>query len=68
MSGSRELRKIKKAYGENFMKLCRKMFPTILEQEGMLYEILLSSFSRNSKTLYEDITSAGLEDEFIIVK
>lgn len=64
MSGSRELRKIKKAYGENFMKLCRKMFPTILEQEGMLYEILLSSFSRNSKTLYEDITSAGLEDEF----
>ena len=64
MSESKELKKIKKAYGENFMKLCRSLFPTLLEQEGRLYEILSSSFSRNSKTLYEDIENEKLEEEF----
>ena len=51
-------------YGENFMKLCRELFPTLLEQEGLLTEILTSSFSANSGTLYEDIMQNGLEDEF----
>ena len=50
-------------YGENFMKLCRELFPTLLEQEGLLTEILTSSFSANSRTLYEDIMKNGLEDE-----
>lgn len=64
MAGSKELKKIKKVYGESFMKLCRSLFPTLLEQEGRLYEILSSSFSENSKTLYEDIVREGLEERF----
>ena len=35
MSKSDELKRIKKLYGENFMKLCRSLFPTLLEQEGV---------------------------------
>ena len=64
MTAEEELKKIKKIYGENFMKMCRKLFPTILEKEGRLIEILSASFSDNSKTLYEDITTAGLESSF----
>ena len=64
MAESKELKKIKKTYGENFMKLCRSLFPTILEQEGRLYEILSSSFSENCKTLYEDIVNEGIEEDF----
>ena len=64
MGASNELRKIKKVYGENFMKSCRDLFPTLLEQEGMLYEILSSSFSDNCKNLYEDIIKADCEEEF----
>ncbi len=42
---SLELNKIKKdIYGERFAKLCRELFPTILEQEGALYSILTSKF------------------------
>ncbi len=64
MAESNELKKIKKVYGENFMKLCRSLFSTLLETEGLLYEILSSSFSENSKTLYDDIINEGLEEEF----
>lgn len=64
MSETEELKKIKRAYGEKFMHLCRKFFPTILEQEGELYEILTNLFSDNCKTLYEDITSEEKELEF----
>ena len=46
------------------MKLCRELFPTILEQEGTLLKILSTSFGKNSKTLYEDITENELEDKF----
>ena len=56
MAESKELKKIKKKYGEKFMHLCREIFPTILEQEGKLYEILTSTFGDNCKTLYEDFT------------
>ena len=35
-----ELRKIKKIYGEEMMHMCRMMFPTILEEEGLLLSIL----------------------------
>ena len=59
-----ELKKIKKVYGENFMKLCRDLFPTLLEQEGRLYEILSSSFSDNCKNLYEDIIKVNCEEKF----
>ncbi len=64
MKKTDELGKIKKRYGENFMKLCRELFPTILEEEGKLYEILYSSFSNNSRTLYQDILDNGLKAEF----
>lgn len=37
------------------MKLCSKLFPKKLENEGILYNILILSFSDNSKTLYDDM-------------
>jgi len=58
-----ELKKIKKMYGEKFMQMSRTLFPTLLETEGKLYEILTTYFSNNSRTLYEDITENGLENE-----
>ena len=64
MAETGELKKIKKKYGENFMKLCRELFPTILEKEGRLYEILTSTFSDNCKTLYEDLTKENLQYGF----
>jgi len=64
LAESAELKKIKKVYGENFMKLCRSLFPTILETEGKLFEILSKSFAANSRTLYDDIVNAGLESSF----
>ena len=64
MSESKELKKIKKDYGEDFMKMCRTLFNTLLEREGLLYDKLVSSFSKNSKTLYEDIQNAKLEEKF----
>ena len=36
-----DLKAIKKLYGEEFMKLCKKLFPTILEQKGKLIKIFL---------------------------
>ena len=64
MSESKELKQIKKLYGEKFMHLCREIFPTLLEQEGLLTEVLTSTFSTNSKTLYEDIKENRLEEKF----
>lgn len=63
MAETKELKTIKKLYGEKFMHLCRRLFPTILEQEGLLTEILKSSFATNSRTLGEDITEE-LEETF----
>ena len=39
MANDKELKRIKKAYGERFMKMCRTHFPTILDYDGKLYEI-----------------------------
>lgn len=64
MTYNEELKKIKKVYGERFMKMCRELFPDILEEEGKLFEILESSFSNNSKTLYEDIQNGELQYKF----
>lgn len=54
---------IKKKYGERFAKLCRTLFPTILEKEGLLPQILEEKFEP-SKFLYEDITENRMEKEF----
>ena len=59
-----ELKKIKKIYGEEFMHLCRKLFPTILEEEGKLLSILLSKFNPNSPTICEDIITYKRERAF----
>ena len=64
MSNSKELNRIKKLYGEKFMHLCRSIFPTLLEQKGLLTNVLKSSFATNSRTLYDDIVNNDLEEEF----
>lgn len=54
---------IKEKYGERMMHLCRELFPTLLEQEGQLFDLLRTNFSY-SKFLYEDIINNSLEDKF----
>ncbi len=50
-----ELARIKKLYGENTMKLCKRLFPTILLTDGLMLELLLTYFSNNARTLADDI-------------
>ena len=64
MIESKELKRIKKKYGEDFMKLCRGLFPTLLETEGRLEEILNLTFAGNNRTLCADIVNNNLEDSF----
>ena len=56
---NQELKQIKKIYGEEMMHLCKKLFPTILEEEGKLFSILSEHFAYN-KFLYEDIISQDM--------
>ena len=58
-----DLNRIKKKYGENFAHLCRELFPTILETEGLLPDIIENKFYPN-KFLYDDIINSGLKSEF----
>ena len=51
-----DLGRIKRHYGEDMMRLCRALFPTILENDGVLFKVIDSSFAR-SKFLYDDILS-----------
>lgn len=60
---NQDLKIIKKKYGERMMKLCRELFPTILEKEGLLSQLMLDHFEP-SHTLYDDIVLNELEDEF----
>ena len=60
---NKDLEIIKKKYGENMMKLCRKFFPSILEEEGVLSKIILSNFYP-SHDLYDDIIYNELENSF----
>ena len=43
----KDLKLIKKKYGEEMMHLCRNLFPTLLETEGVLSELLISHFHEN---------------------
>ena len=54
---------IKEKYGEEFAKLCRKLFPTLLEKPGLLTEIITSKFYPNHY-LYQDIINSNNEEEF----
>lgn len=58
-----DLKIIKKKYGENMCKLCRELFPTLLEKEGLLSELLLNNFNP-SRLLYDDIIHYNLEGKF----
>lgn len=58
-----DLKVIKKKFGENMMKLSRELFPTLLEEKGLLSGIFLDNFNP-SKTLYDDIKKDHLEKEF----
>ena len=58
-----DLKIIKKRYGENMMKLCRELFPSLLEQEGLLSQLMLEHFVP-SHELYNDIVNNGLNTAF----
>lgn len=60
---NQDLLKIKKHYGEKMAHLCRTLFPTLLETEGLLYSLIDKSFA-HSRFLYDDIIKHKLEDEF----
>ena len=58
-----DLKIIKKNYGEKFAHLCRELFPSLLETEGLLSKIITSSFAP-SHSLYDDIINNRYEEEF----
>ena len=55
-----DLKKIEKHYGQKFARLCRDLFPTILEKEGVLWQVITSNFAP-SHFLYEDIVDVQTE-------
>lgn len=54
---------LKDKYGENFSKLCRSLFPSILEKKGLLSSIICQLFEPN-KYLYEDIIKNNAINDF----
>ena len=60
---NKDLKIIKKKYGEEMMHLCSELFPTLLEQEDLLPKLLLNSF-KESRSLVKDIIDNNLEEEF----
>ena len=57
------LKQIKKIYGEDTMHLCRNLFPSILEHEGLLLSILKEHFAP-TKFLAQEIISQHQEENF----
>ena len=60
---NQDLKIIKKKYGEEMMHLCRELFPTLLEQEGLLPNLLFHSF-HESHSIARDILENNLEFDF----
>ena len=58
-----DLKKIKELYGEKMMHLCRTLFPTILEKNGLLSEIMLKNFEPY-KFLYDDLLKSNNIESF----
>lgn len=58
-----DLKAIKDNYGEKMMHLCRELFPTLLEKEGLLSSLILKKFN-SSRFLYEDIIENELVYDF----
>ena len=61
---SKELKEIKKKYGETFMHICRDNFSTLLETEGLLSKVLEKHIAANSKNIGDDIINSGNIIEF----
>ena len=59
----KDLKKIKKLYGEKMSRFCREAFPAILEEEGSLVELLTSHFEPNHD-LCNDIHNNSLQAKF----
>ena len=60
---SKDLKWIKKHYGEKFSHLCRDLFPTLLDKEGLLQKLISEHFPP-SRELYDDITKNNLTSVF----
>jgi len=60
---NKDLLIIKKKYGEKMAHFCRSSFSTLLEQEGLLSDILLSHFNENHY-LYYDLVNYGMLQKF----
>ena len=60
---SKDLKWIKKRYGEKFSHLCRDLFPTLLDKEGLLQKLISEHFPP-SRELYDDITKNNLTFAF----
>ncbi len=58
-----DLKIIKKKYGEEMMHFCRDAFATILEEPGVLSDLLLTYFEP-SKELFSDLQTENLENNF----
>ena len=58
-----ELKQIKKIYGEEMMHLCRELFPSILEKEGLLLSILENNLAP-THSFAGDIKEHNLYEEF----
>ena len=54
LNDNEDLRYIKQHYGEEFAKMCRSTFPTLLEQKGLLSR-LISEHIEPTKTFMQDI-------------
>ena len=64
MDLNKDLKYIKKKYGEKMMHYCRECFPTILNVPGKLVEILNTHFYCVKDSLYIDIVNNHKEEEF----
>ncbi|MBR3116846.1 MAG: leucine-rich repeat protein [Bacilli bacterium] len=65
---SYDLKMIKDKYGEKMMHLCRRLFPSLLDHEGLLFKLLSEHFEFN-KELCDDIIEGtswfySAEEEF----
>ena len=58
-----DLKIIKQKYGEKMAHLCRELFPTILETEGMLAKIITSNFHPD-RALYESLVKYDRKHQF----
>ncbi len=60
-----DLKYIKKHYGENFAHLCRSLFPTILQTEGLLTKIISESFAPSRDLYYAVLDCLPQFQEYI---